>query len=253
MFNWESINKTYIYDNTFEGLLTVIFHIFETKKKPVRIVSEENFSKSFIDDILQIQTDFAKSERVINGILTKVSDTTFYYIYTAFLSCNLEKEMNILEYIILGFEYGPKIDNMLTFKSVLLIQKLTKQVNYEVQRFRGFVRFSKFNNDLFYAKIEPDNSILEMVGKHFTKRLSNQNFIIHDAKRKIALLYNKKEYIIVEANEINIPNQDEEENLYKQLWKTFFDTIAIKERTNKRLQLGYMPKRYWKNIFETEN
>ena len=31
---------------------------------------------------------------------------------------------------------------------------------------------------------------------------------------------------------------------YRDLWKTFFDSIAIKERTNPKLQQNMMPLRY---------
>jgi len=252
MLNWKHLDKTYIYDNTFEGLLTIVFLVFETKVKPVKIISKENFTPTLIDNVEEITTDLNKSERVFNGILKTMSEKTLYYIFTAFLSFNPEKEINILEYIILGFKHGPNIDNMLTFDSVLFIQKLAKQVGYEVQRFRGFVRFTKISNDLFYSKICPDNNVLELVGKFFTNRLSNENFIIHDEKRNIAFLYSKSNYTIVDASNLQIPECSHEEILYKQLWKTFFKSIAINERRNSRLQLSFMPKRYWKNIFETE-
>lgn len=42
----------------------------------------------------------------------------------------------------------------------------------------------------------------------------------------------------------------DEEKKYEELWSTFFKTIAIKERTNKRLQMQYMPKKYWKDLVE---
>lgn len=252
MSDWKLISKAYIYDNTFEGLLTIVFNVFETKLKPVKIVSCEKFTPTFIDNTEIIKTDLVKSGRVFNGILEKISDSTLYNLYTGFLSDNENKELNILEYIILGFEHGPKIDNMLHFDSVLFVQKLVKQVGYEVQRFRGFVRFTKINNNLFYSKICPDNNIIELVGKFFTKRLSNQNFIIHDEKRDIAFLYNTTDYTIVDASTLQIPKFSDEEILYKELWKTFFKTIAITERKNSRQQLSYMPRRYWKNMFETE-
>jgi len=252
MSNWKLIDKTFIYDNTFEGFLTIVFNVFETKLKPVKIVSRDNFTETLIDNIEVVQTDLEKSERVFIGILEKISDKTLYTLYTAFLSYNQDKELNILEYIILGFHYGPEIENMLHIDSVLFIQKLVKQVGYEVQRFRGFVRFSKINSDLFYSKISPDNNILEQVGNFFKNRLSNQNFIIHDEKRNIAFLYNTKSYTIVNAKDLQISNFSNEETLYKELWKSFVKTIAIKERKNPRQQLSFMPRRYWKNMFETE-
>lgn len=251
MPNWEYIDKTYVYDGSFEGFLTVVFLVFETRKKPAKIASEIDFTPSLLDNPENITTDLDESSRVFNGIISKISDLTLHYIYEAFLSNDSKKELNILEYLILGFEKGPSVDNELSIDSILYVQKLSKAVGLEKQRLKGFVRFVKFDNDLFYSGIEPDNNILEDLGKHFARRLSTQNFIIHDKKRRIAFLYNQKEYMIIDVNKIDLPKISEEEKLYQDLWKTFFKTIAIKERTNKRLQLGFMPKRYWKNMFET--
>lgn len=46
------------------------------------------------------------------------------------------------------------------------------------------------------------------------------------------------------------PTVTESEKEFQGLWKIFFQTIAIKERTNKRLQMQYMPKKYWKDLVE---
>ena len=43
-----------------------------------------------------------------------------------------------------------------------------------------------------------------------------------------------------------------EEN-FEDLWKTFFDTIGIKERENKRCQTNNMPKKYWQYMIEMED
>ena len=42
----------------------------------------------------------------------------------------------------------------------------------------------------------------------------------------------------------------EDEIKFQSLWKTFFKSVAIKERTNPRLQMQFMPKKYWKDLTE---
>ena len=42
----------------------------------------------------------------------------------------------------------------------------------------------------------------------------------------------------------------DEEQKYQELWSSFFKTIAIKERTNQRLQMQYLPKKYWQDLVE---
>ena len=40
---------------------------------------------------------------------------------------------------------------------------------------------------------------------------------------------------------------------FEDLWKNYFVSITIKERANPKLQKRMMPKRYWKNLTETDN
>ena len=49
-----------------------------------------------------------------------------------------------------------------------------------------------------------------------------------------------------------ISSYSQEEQHFQKLWKTFFNTISIKERTNPRCQMQYMPKKYWKDLIEMQ-
>lgn len=114
----------------------------------------------------------------------------------------------------------------------------------------GLLRFIEIGDNLFYASIHPDNNIIENLGQHFIRRLPTQNFIIHDKNRNIAFLYNTKKYKIIDSTLLTIPDISEEEKKYQELWIAFFKTIAIKERSNSRLQMQYMPKKYWEDLVE---
>ena len=54
----------------------------------------------------------------------------------------------------------------------------------------------------------------------------------------------------IDSSFITIPNFSENERKYQELWTAFFKTIAIKERSNSRLQMQYMPKKYWQDLIE---
>ena len=84
--------------------------------------------------------------------------------------------------------------------------------------------------------------------------LRNESFLIKDKKRNIyALKDGKKIYYLNDKDieKLNINLSDNEKDI-EQLWKTFFKTIAIKERKNKKAQMNFMPKRYWKDMIEME-
>lgn len=251
MLNWKSVNKVYIYDGSIDGLFTIVFDAYASKTLPTSIYSKNSYLYRFTDNVVNIETDYSKSERIFKGIEKNISSETLYQTYNAFLSCQENKEMNILKYILHGFVVGPKINNMLSLDYVLNVQKLCKNVLRETDKFYGILRFIQIQNNLYYASIHPDNNIIEKLGNHFIARLPSQNFIIHDKNRNIALLYNTKNYCIIDVpNNFKITDISKEEKLFQDLWKTFFNTIAIKERTNPRLQMQYMPKKYWKDLVE---
>lgn len=252
MFNGNVINKTYIYDGTFEGLLSMVFDCYIKKVIPLRIVSKDNLKINFLDSIQEIKTDNIKAKRIFNGIYKNISYDTLYNSHYAFLSEAKEKEINILKYILNGFAVGPKINTMLSLDFVFAVCSMRKRMLGEAHRFKGLLRFSEIGNNLFYASIHPDNNIIENLGQHFIRRLPTQNFIIHDKIRNIAFLYNTKEYQIIDSSSLNVPNISEEEKKYQELWTAFFKTIAIKERSNSRLQMQYMPKKYWEDLVELQ-
>jgi probable DNA metabolism protein len=43
---------------------------------------------------------------------------------------------------------------------------------------------------------------------------------------------------------------EEKEVEYQVLWKSYFDSVNIKERKNPKLHLQHVPRRYWKYLSE---
>lgn len=250
MPNWKLINKIYLYDGTWDGFLTIIFNSYTSKTLPQNIFSKVNYLPNFLDTPITIQTDFQKSRRVFTGIEKNIGLSALYNTYYGFLSNEPEKEMDLLKYICNGFDIGPKINNRLTITYVLKVMNMKKRTFGECHRLKGLLRFQEVGKNLFYASIHPDNNIIEPLGHHFIHRFPSQNFMIHDKTRDICLLYNGKEYQIIDATNIKIPNLSEEEQKYQELWKLFFKTIAISERKNLRCQMQCMPKKYWKDLIE---
>ena len=249
MYQWKFVDVAYIYDGSFNGLLTIVFDSYVSKTIPNRIVTS-NFELDLFCKYHFLKTDDEKANRISSGILKNISYHALYTAYHMFLSNVINKEIYIVQYLILGFQIGNKLDHLLTNDIVLKLEKTSKRVFGEFHRLCGLVRFMKLSNGMFYAKIHPDNNILELLGHHFIKRLPNENLIIHDKVRNIALLYNKKDYIIIEADNLKITSLPEEELCYQSLWKTFYKSIGIKERKNSKLRMQFMPKKYWQDLVE---
>lgn len=250
MSNWKLINKTFIYDGGFEGLLTIVFDAYVNKTLPQKIVAEDIYTPNFLEKTEFIKTDYEKSQRIFNGIVKAISHQALYNAFYAFLANAKDKEINILKYLCDGFDLGPEINNKLTTSYVFKVISMRKRALSECHKLKGLLRFQEIKNNLCYASIHPDNNILEPFGHHFIRRFPTMAFIIHDKNRELCFLYANHNYKIVDSRGIQIPKLSTEELEYQKLWKTFFKTIAIPERANPRCQMQFMPKKYWQDLIE---
>ena len=58
----------------------------------------------------------------------------------------------------------------------------------------------------------------------------------------------KREFF--QADSLELPEPSEEETRFRELWRLFYDTIAVEGRINPKLRRGNMPMRYWQNMTE---
>ena len=250
MSNWKLINRTFLYDGSLDGFLTIVFNCYSSKILPQKIYVEKDYVSNFLDKIVVIKTDFEKSKRVFQGIEKIIGYDAFYNFYYAFLSNEKEKEMYLLKYLCDGFDLGPKINDRIAISYVFKVINMRKRTLIECHRLKGLLRFQEVDDNLFYASVHPDNAILEPLGQHFMRRFSSQNFVIHDKIRELCFLYSDKNYQIIDSTNMMIPSISAEEQKYQELWKLFFHTISIPERKNPRCQMQFMPKKYWKDLVE---
>lgn len=239
----------YLYDGTFEGILTCIYHHYYTDKASGIFLKTE-YQSSLLGGFMEVETDCVKATTVYEAIEKKISSYDLRRIYKVYLSCDPDKEMKILRYVVLGFRQGAAVSMLHGNPVVFDIQSIEKKINVETERMLQFVRFSVMEGDVLYSRIEPDNDVLELLHTHFCDRFRNDPFIIHDVRRNKALVAYQKRWYISEFNYSDIPEPSEEEQDYRKLWKNYFDNISIKERTNPRCQKNFMPVRYWKHLTE---
>jgi probable DNA metabolism protein len=245
----DGANVVYIYDGSFEGMLCCVYNSYYNKENVCKIVNEnENFQASLFD-AKGIYTDKTQAEKVYKSIREKISIEAEELVTTAFLSCVEDKEMMILNFLRAGYKIGRKINSMLVLDEVAKINKAVRNLTMEAHKYKGFIRFSIAGKILF-STIEPNNNVLPLLAEHFTDRYMNENFIIYDKKRSIALVYRPREYVIVPIEEWQLPEVDKTEIEYRNLWKRFYDTIAIEDRYNPKCRMNLMPKRYWKHMTE---
>lgn len=239
----------YLYDGTFEGLLTCIYYHYY-KEKASKICPASEYQTDFFSKHVKVQTDFSLFRKVYDAIAQKISVQTLSNVYYVFLSNHPDKENLILSYLVCGFERGRQIDSDYSLPAVYEMQKYAKRVVKEAHRFLGLVRFSEISGFL-YSCIEPDNDILELIADHFSDRYRKEKFIIHDKKRSKAVFCKNSRWCIGDFKFQKQLKFSETELFYRNLWKKYFIEIAVSERKNPKLQSQFMPKKYWKNLIET--
>ena len=238
----------YLYDGTFKSLLDLISKLIKLKIKPLDI--KENFKPNLLDDVIELELDL---EFDISKI--KVSKNIIKTIYYVYLSSDEHKELIIYYFLLNALKYQDKVFTMRNLKCVNSTLKLAKHVSNECHKLKGFVRFKEMNNHVLYAEIAPISDVLELLSRHFAKRLANEYWLIKDVNRNMYSIYDTKKYYIISGKNINLKDIEikEEEKEVENLWLTFFKTIGIEARKNRRCQMNFMPKKYWKYIIEMED
>ncbi|MBU5313725.1 TIGR03915 family putative DNA repair protein [Tissierella carlieri] len=240
----------YIYDGSFDGLLTSIYEAYYRGEDIEDIVPKDSMEENFLVQKVFISTDGEKSRKVYEAIGNKISEEALKRVFYAYLSELPGHGITILKYLQLGFKFGPQVDLNLSNDIILKMDNINYKVGMEKHRMLGLIRFKQLENGILYSSIEPDYNIVGLLAPHFASRMMNENWAIHDVNRGIGVLYNKKEWVIkdIEVADSLMIKEDEEE--YQELWKAYFKSIAIQNRINPKLQKRNMPMRYWKHLVE---
>ena len=159
-------------------------------------------------------------------------------------------------------------------EDVLAVRNTCRRVLHEQLRMKQFIRFQKAKDGTYLAVVSPDHNVLPLITDHFSDRFNDQPWLIYDAKRHYGYYYsltpnpspkgegsNYKVIRVTFEDEASVPFDlrngkmdadvlSDNDQLFQDLWRTYFKAICIKERMNPRKQLQDMPRRYWKYMTE---
>ena len=243
--------QDYLYDGTFEGLLTCVYHHYYTEKAS-GIFRADEYQRNMLSRFCEVETDQEKAGRVYVAIENKISRYDLRRVYKAYRSEAEGIEMKILNYLVLGFRVGSRIGSMHAHAAVLPIQDAERLVARDIDKYLGLVRFEECENGIMYGIIEPGTDVIEFIAEHFSDRFRNEPFILHDAKRDKAVIAHCGRWYISSFTEKDIPAIGRDDKEFQKLWRAYFEHIAIKERINPKLQRSIMPKKYWKHLTEMQ-
>lgn len=232
------------------GLLCCVFESFQYRETPVDIIAEQVWQPALYDT-KHIKTDLNKGVRVENWVNNKLSARARSLFQQAYLAVFTQKELHLLQYMQLCHTHGNKAPDMLQNSSVLALNKALVTLGRESEKWLGLLRFSDYNGVLV-ALIDPIAYVLPMLQSHFCDRYSTERFLIFDETHKVGLVSEYGVGKLVEIENFILPETTSEERMFQALWQQFFKTIAIKERTNPKLQQHFVPNRYRKHLTEMQ-
>ena len=252
----------YMYDGTFEGLLTAVFECYSRKDFPADIVSQKGEQKNLFAERFEVKSDAGKADRVWKGVQKKMTTRNRQMLFYAFLSEETGIEMKIYRFMQRLFNESFNIETDFGDADVLDITQTSQKVKKEAMRMLQFVRFQHTKGGLYFCGIEPRYDVIPMTVEHFQKRYADQRWLLYDLKRNYGILYEKGKMEEVEISnsefnsmtgKVNDNVLEEGEEFYQKLWKSYYTNINIKERKNLRLQRQHMPRRFWKYLPEMNN
>lgn len=249
----------FVYDKTFEGLLTAVFDAYSRRSFPDLLLAEGEPFPLFYDEAVTIYTDDAKVDRVWKGLQKKISATALSVITVTWLSELPEVDLLLFRYIRKAIDAPRTIELNFGDPDVLEVSKIWKKVTNERLRVMQFLRFQKAADGTFFAAVKPIYNVLPLTLSHLTDRFADQCWLLYDLQREYGYYYDRKETTEVRFEEkeahllsglLSEELMDADEKLFQQMWKTYFKSIAIKERLNPKLHRQHMPARFWKYMPE---
>ena len=237
--------KFFVYDKSFDGLLTAVFDAYFRKTFPDDLLSEGDALPLFYDELHTVVTDEEKAGRVWRGLQKKVSVSALGCLTQSWLSELPEVGMLIFRYIRKAIDSPRSIETNFGDPDVLRLAQIWKKVDGERVHLMQFVRFQKAADGTFFAAFEPQYNAL------------------YDMKRRYGFYYDLQEVTTISFDDdsreshlitgmLDESLMDKDEKLFQQLWKTYFKAICIKERMNPRKHRQDMPVRYWRYLTEKQ-
>ena len=235
----------FIFDNTFEGLLTSVFEAYSRCTFPDALLAEGEPLPLFCDETFTVVSDEEKAGRVWRGLQKKLSASALSCLTQCWLAEEPETASLLFRYIRKAIDASRSIETNFADPDVLEFSRMWKRVDWERIRMLQFVRFQKAADGTYFAAVEPEKNVLPLITGHFKDRFADQCWLIYDIKRAYGYYYDLKEVRNVVFGEdsreghlvtgiLDESLMDKDEKLFQQLWKTYFKAICIKERLNPR-------------------
>ena len=239
----------YVYDGSWDGLMCLVYRTAEDGCVPEDILRSEAAEQGILFATTQICNDPGTAEATSAVLKKRVSRLMLSDIWRALLSEDEGVDMALWRTLANIWRLGEKAEMDLADESIFAVRRASMKTGREYEKYLGLVRFKDVGG-LFYAELEPECDVIALLARHFSDRLSDKGWVLHDLRRRRAAIYDTKRWVIADMDLPQAPSATAEEKAYQELWKEFYRSTTTRERLNYRVQRGHMPKKYWKHLVE---
>ena len=237
-------------EDSIEGIFSAVYIAWELK------YGHENTSIALWDvtegqtpelfsEYIRVEPDSLKAEKVLRTMKRQCCPLVYERLFHAAYADAEDKADVIYRYIRLALKMGNKVLNHLSDATVVRMMELCRAVGKERHHYAGFLRFIEIPGNVLLARYEPKGRLTELLMPHFVDRFPEETFIIWDVRRNVAGFHIPgREYFFMELTpqeKAHLWEYTEERIDAENLWKTFVESISIKERENKKLQRNNIP------------
>lgn len=238
----------YEYEGGFEGFLTAVFIIFESKDHDAELKAWQEDGETALTPSMRIPPDRQEAGRVNKG-LSKLAKSLPHTLYRAWLTGLPGMDNTLLCVIRTGFRQGRDPRPMRYENCVHKVMAADRRLGSEVARYLQFTRFIRHDSGIYAADIEPEYDILHLIANHFCQRFNAQPFMIRDKKHGKTLLWDTRRRVISEDKALLMASLPDSGG-FERLWRAYFKAVAIPARRNLRLQQHFVPKKYRRYLTE---
>lgn len=254
----------FVYDHTFEGLLTTVFEAYARKRFPDTLLSERQPLPLFADEPVRVHTDVGRADRVWRALQKKLSAGALNALTYVWLSEEEGADILLFRYMRKVVDAPVRIETCFSDPDVLAVAQTARRVSRERLRLLQFLRFQKAADGTLVGLFSPLHNVLPLGVEHFRDRLGDRRWLIYDTKRHYGYYSDGKQLDEVTLDErdarftrssdgrLDAALQSEDEQQFRLAWQTYFKAVAIRERINPRKQKQDMPLRYWKYLTEKQ-
>lgn len=234
------------------SILTCVYEAWNSRLgyRNVRLMTEPVGELELFCDYCHVEPDEKKAASVTRSVQQKIGTAAWQIVYLCAMAAAKDAPDIIYRFLLYGFSYGKDTIHMLQEPAVFRAFELSRQVSNESHALREFIRFSSIDSDvsILISHISPRSNVLTLLAPHFSDRLPSENWMILDDNRQLALIHpaDQSFYLTSVSSEEfqRLLTTEKQNDPYQELWKGFFTSIAIKERSNSTCQRTHLPLHY---------